>query len=231
MVGVVFSVSRSSYALPTQLLFLAFNGLGVLFGTIYNINTPDLYENNAHHKIGWIATWVMIAQAVMGLLFLYSGRSKSNTGALHERAGFLPISAEVMAQHELMHHAGGYRDYRWSGDSGQGTERSSYHNSRDVSPTDPIRYSKSEAEDNDNDEDEGNVSYSRGWLRNNFVDQYLSRLVPGLLSQRLRKGLEVVYEVIDRTILIIGFVVLTTGIVTYAGIFVSLLVDLPAQGD
>ena len=216
--GIMFSTTRSRLALPTQFLFLILNGLGVLLGTIYNVNTPDLYENNAHHKIGWIATWVMTAQVVMGLLLLYSGQSKKASGPAHERAAFLPISVESVAQHNQLHDATGYSNIRWSGDSGQGTERSSSRTSRDISPTDPDRYTKPEAEEDDEDDD--NVPRSRGLLCNTFVDKYLSQRIPGLQSHRLRKGLETVYEVIDRTILVLGFIALTTGGVTYAGIFV-----------
>jgi hypothetical protein len=215
----MFSITRSRLALPMQFLFLIINGLGVLFGTVYNVNTPDLYENNAHHKIGWIATWVMTAQVMMGLVFVYSGQSKQTSGAALERAAFLPVTLESMAQHNRMHHTAAYSAYRWSGDSGQGTERSSSHQSRDISPTDPSRYAKPETEEDDDDENDS-VPQGRGFLRNSFVDRYLSQLVPGLLSQRLQRGLETIYGIIDRTILVLGFIALTTGGVTYAGIFV-----------
>jgi hypothetical protein len=214
----MFSITRARLALPVQFLFLIINGLAVLFGTIYNINTPDLYENNAHHKIGWIATWVMTAQVVMGLVFLYSGRTKQTSAAAGERGAFLPVTIESMAQHNQMHHTAGYSTYRWSGDSGQGTERSSSHQSRDISPTDPSRYVKPEMEEDDEEND--SVPQRRGFLRSTFVDRYLSQRLPGLLSQRVQRGLETVYGIIDRTILVLGFIALTTGGVTYAGIFV-----------
>lgn len=219
----MFSITRSRYAIPTQLLFLILNGLGVLFGTIYNVNTPDLYENNAHHKIGWIATWVMTAQVVMGLLFLYAGRSKSTTGVAHERAAFLPVTVDAIAHHQRLHNVVGYSDYRWSGDSGQGTERTSSDHGRDISPTDPARYTKPEAgeEDGDGDDDGDRVASRSGLLRNTFIDKYLSQRLPGLVSQRMGKSLEAVYEIIDRTVLVLGFIALATGGVTYAGIFVS----------
>ena len=213
--GIMFSITRSRLTLPTQFIFLLLNGLGVIFSTIYNVNTPDLYENNAHHSIGWIATWVMTAQVVMGLLFLYSGRSKQTSASAHERAAFLPVSVESMAQHDQMQCAAGYSPYRWSGDSGHGTERSSSHQSRDISPS---QYTKPEVEDDDDEDD--SIPQGRGFLRNTFVDRYLSQRIPVLMPQRLQRGLEIAYEVIDRTILVLGFIALATGGVTYAGIFV-----------
>ena len=225
--GVMFSVARSRFALPVQFLFLILNGLGVLFGTVYNINTPDLYVNNAHHKIGWIATWVMTAQVIMSLLFTYSRRGKQPAIPAGERAAFLPMSVENMAQHNMSP----YTDYRWSGDSGQGTERSSTLNSRDGSPTDPHRrdtfedFEKPEPEPEDDDDDVPETPRPRsrrlGWLRISFIDKYLSARVPNLLSAKILRIIEIVYEIVDRTILILGFIALTTGGVTYAGIFVS----------
>jgi hypothetical protein len=221
--GIMFSISRSKLALPTQLLFLILNGLGLVFGTIYNVKTPDLYENNAHHKIGWIATWIITAQVVMSLIFVYSGRRKVEPVAESERTSFLPVSVAAMARHNMQP----YSDYRWSGDSGQGTERSSVHNSRDASPTNPSRrdslgpYSKPEAEPDQDDDEPEQLPERRGCLRNNVVDKYLSQRLPGMFSKRLLKAFEILYNTIDGTILILGFIAFTTGGVTYAGIFVS----------
>jgi hypothetical protein len=221
--GIMFSISRSRLALPTQLLFLVLNGLGLVFGTIYNVKTPDLYENNAHHKIGWIATWIITAQVVMSLIFVYSGRRNVEPVTESERASFLPVSVAAMAQHNMQP----YSDYRWSGDSGQGTEHSSVHNSRDASPTNPSRrdslgpYSKPEAELDQDDDEPEQLPERRGCLRNNVVDKYLSQRLPGMFSKRLLKAFEVLYNTIDGTILILGFIAFTTGGVTYAGIFVS----------
>ena len=226
--GVMFSVARSRFALPVQFLFLILNGLGVLFGTVYNINTPDLYVNNAHHKIGWIATWVMTAQVIMSLLFTYSRRGKQPVVSAGERAAFLPISVENMAHHNMPP----YTDCRWSGDSGQGTERSSTLNSRDGSPTGPYQrdtfddFEKPEPEPEDDDDgdvpDTARPQSSRtAWLRINVIDKYLSARVPNLLSAKIMRIIKIVYEIVDRTILILGFIALTTGGVTYAGIFVG----------
>ncbi|KAL2430267.1 putative membrane protein C3B8.06 [Exophiala dermatitidis] len=226
-VGVVFSVARSRYALPVQFLFLVLNGLGVLFGTVYNINTPDLYENNAHHKIGWIATWIVTAQVIMSLLFTYSGRGKitETPVAAGERAAFLPLSVDNMIHHDTYP----YTDHRWSGDSGQGTEQSSTLHSSNGSPLDPHQrnpfddYQKPEPQPEPEDEDDEPAVPRRHssprWWRIKALDKYLSARVPNLMSAKFLRVFEVAYEVIDRTILVLGFIALVTGGVTYAGIF------------
>lgn len=215
-VGVMFSIVRSKFALLVQFIFLAVNALGVICGTMYNINTPDLYQNNAHHKIGWIATWVFTAQVIMSLLFLYSGRNKSAASAPSERASFLPASLRAID-------ARSFHQHRWSGDSGHGTEPPSpISSSRTLSPDREYEYSKPEPEDEPEDLEDVPLSPpSRrpSWFHNTRFDKYLSTRVPGLASKKMVKIAEVVYEVIDRTILILGFIALLTGIVTYAGIF------------
>ncbi|MEJ1619737.1 DUF2427 domain-containing protein, partial [Escherichia coli] len=89
------SVARSRFALPSQFVFLVCNALGLLIGIIYNSQTPDLYENNAHHKIGWIATWVISAQVVMSLIFACAGRGERAKAS--EQEAFLPVPTEEMS--------------------------------------------------------------------------------------------------------------------------------------
>lgn len=214
-----------------QFLFLAINGVAVVLATFYNVNTPDLYENNAHHKVGWIATWVMTAQTVMSLLFLYSGRTRKTQTLSSEREAFLPISAANMDQHNL---DSPYRDYRWSADSGSPTGRSSttLNSPRDISPANPFRLSKEidrDEETGDEDEEDlpmpmpmpASTSAFRSRFRIRAVDAFLSNKVPGMFSHKLHKVAETGYEVVDRTILILGYIAILTGIVTFAGWFVS----------
>ena len=167
----------------------------------------------------------MAVQFVLSLLFLYSGRTKGASGLAYERAGFLPVSVDAMTRHQHLNDSQGYSDHRWSRDSGQGTERSSTHNSRDISPTDAplgddhIRHDKPEAPADEEDEEE-EPAPNRGFSCSAFVDKYLSTRIPAFFPKRLQKVLEAVYEGIDRLILVLGFIALSTGGVTYAGIFV-----------
>jgi hypothetical protein len=231
--GVMLSISRSRLAITTQLFFLALNGCGLFFGIFYNVNTPDLYANNAHHKVGWVATWAVTAQVAMSLLFAFSGRSKKeDTVVPAERTAFIPMSIESMAQHQQLHDLQGYKNVRWSGDSGQGTicASPSLH-SRDLSPGDSAqgrqekaRCHKPEVEDEDGDEDgedEQELPQHPRFLRSTFLHNFLKRRLPSLFSQRALKVLESVYNGIDRAVLILSFIALVTGAVTYAGVLVS----------
>lgn len=189
-----------------------FNGLGVLVGTIYNINTPDLYPKNAHHKVGWIVTWIFTAQVIMSLLFVYAGRRKQADTNSGERIAFLPASLQAINRP--------FHQHRWSGDSGQGTEPPSPRSSRTLSPDRDYEYRKPEAEGTDDMEDVPIAPPNQrpSWMKSMKFDRYLSARVPQIASDKTFQVAEVTYEVIDRTILVLGFVALTTGVITYAGI-------------
>ncbi|OJJ40305.1 hypothetical protein ASPWEDRAFT_102709 [Aspergillus wentii DTO 134E9] len=218
-IAVMLSVARSRFALPSQFVFLIFNAFGLLVGIIYNGQTPDLYENNAHHKIGWIATWVVGAQVFLGLIFAYAGRGETNATS-YERAAFLPLSTDETIDNLNTYPTGPRHDYRWSGDSGQGTERnsSSLH-----SPGSPSCESSEDYDGFEKPEEQidPEPSKPRGWLHNNFFGRFLASRVPGLVSSRVLRGFNFVYLVIDRIILPFGFVALVTGGVTYGGIMRS----------
>ncbi|KAL9110131.1 MAG: hypothetical protein Q9227_005325 [Pyrenula ochraceoflavens] len=216
------SIAHSRFALSIQVLFLLVNGVGIGFSIVYNASTPDLYENNAHHKMGWVATWVMVAQVVMGVLFRYSGQSKQDLTQEQERAPFLPISVEAMAQHQQ--EQAQLNDFQWHRDSGQGTERaSSSLNSLCASPVDEHReeeydeFLKSETKSEEK-RSLGRFDSVQRILRNSKLNRYMSRRVPSLLSRRPLSILKVAYNVVERLILILGFATMATGGVTYSGI-------------
>ncbi|GFF31084.1 uncharacterized membrane protein C3B8.06 [Aspergillus udagawae] len=213
--AVMFSIARSRFALPSQFFFLLCNALGLLIGIIYNSQTPDLYENNAHHKIGWIATWVISAQVIMSLIFAYAGRGER--AKAYEQAAFLPVPTDEMADNlhpypSVMNHA-----YRWSKDSGQGTERNS--SSLHSRPSSPSCSSPSEEYDTfEKPEQVIEEPAHRGWLHSTGLGRFFASRVPRLVSSRVLRVLNVVSLVIDRIILPFGFIAVATGGVTYGGI-------------
>jgi hypothetical protein len=208
------SISRSRYSLLVQFVFLAVNGAGVLLVTLYNASTPDLYPNNAHHKLGWVLTWVMSAQVVIGVISAYTKRKD-------DRGSFVSVSTENIERHQALNQA---QIYRFSNDSGHGTEPNTESlRSQSISSNssdDQLPDVRREHEEEDQDE-------KHGLMHGSKVDRFLSRKIPGLLSSRVLKVFGFFYNVVDRVILILGFVALTTGIVTYGGLFVSQLSRLP----
>ncbi len=189
-------------------MFLAVNGAGVLLVTLYNASTPDLYPNNAHHKLGWVLTWVTGAQVVIGVISAYTKRKD-------DRGSFVPVSTENIERHQALNQA---QIYRFSKDSGHGTEANTESlRSQSISSNnsdDQLPDVRGEHEEEDQDEKDGLIHGSK-------VDRFLSRKIPGLLSLRVLKGFGFFHNVVDRVILILGFAALTTGIVAYGGLFVS----------
>lgn len=206
----MFSVAQSRYTIPSQFIFLIVNGLALFFGLIYNTSTPDLYQNNAHHKIGWIASAVVVAQCVIGIVYAYSGRRTKNLTPEYQPATFYPVSTQNMMEHQQLYNP--VLEYRWSGDSGHGT---SCPNSPDEEH--PGSFPKPEEEA---DDIEVPTPLARGWLRSVFLDRFFTSRVPGLVSNNALHALRLVYNTIDRIILPFGFVAIATGGVTYGGIFV-----------
>ncbi|KAJ5564471.1 hypothetical protein N7513_000713 [Penicillium frequentans] len=209
--AVMLSIARSRFALPSQFLFLVFNAFGVLLGIVYNSQTPDLYENNAHHKIGWIGTWVFSTQVVLALIFAYAGRGESKSSSdSYERATFLPIPTH----REHSYPSGPLHEYRWSGDSGQGTEPGSSIHSPGSPCDSPEDYDGFEKPEDPLPEE----LPARGWFHRSFVGRFLSSRLPGMVSNRVLRVCNTVYNVVDRIILPFGFMAIATGAVTYGGI-------------
>ncbi|KAK3690024.1 hypothetical protein B0T22DRAFT_185374 [Podospora appendiculata] len=227
--AVMFSIALSRHRLPAQLGFLATNAVGLLLGVIYNANTPDLYPNNAHHKLGWALTWIVGGQVLIGLLATVGGTLKSRlgrttSGRADERQSFIPVSTEAMAEHESSFP----KTYRFSNDSGQGTEptseslRSHSLSSGPSSPPIPLREARKEYMEGEGDEfvDEDLEAHAPMVSKSKFsLARSLAQKIAGKISSRFWKLLMLAYNVVDRTILIAGFVALCTGVITFGRFF------------
>ncbi|ODH47591.1 hypothetical protein GX48_06331 [Paracoccidioides brasiliensis] len=226
-IGVMFSIARSRLALPTEFIFFIVNAFGILLAVVYNSQTPNLYDNNVHHKIGWIATWVMFAELIMGLLFAYSSRRRgddTHRGPSFERVAFIPVST-TEPQSET-YPSRPMHQYRWSRDSGQGTERnysslhsqsSSLERGRQLSrPSDSCDYLEEKPDDGGAD---GGAPAAGRFFQPPLLGKFLSMRLSGLLPKRALDVISILHVIIERTILIIGFIAISSGAVVYGGIF------------
>jgi hypothetical protein len=213
----MFSIARSRYTILLQIFFIAGNAIGLFLGTVYNAKTPDLYENNAHHKMGWIFTWIALAWLLLGIFNIYSAKPKGSREAM---------SVANMAQYERLQESEQTAPLvRWSGDSGQGTERNSASLFGSTSPgpnpeqdqfeDDGLGYSRQEL---DGEADEAEKT---GFLRNTRIDRFLARNTQRFAIGKTIATARVLYSIFERAMIMLAFLALTTGIVTYGGIFVS----------
>ncbi|KAL4791200.1 hypothetical protein BDV19DRAFT_370895 [Aspergillus venezuelensis] len=216
--AVMLSIARSRFALLSQFFFLVVNAVGLFVGIVYNSQTPDLYVNNVHHKIGWIATGVIAIQVVLALIFTYAGRGEKEENA-YERAQFLPVSTDDMAESPTSLPAGIRHEYRWSRDSGQGTERNTASLHSRASSSCPSPSDDYDGFEKPEEELPEQLPESRGFMRSNVLDRFLANRVPTLVSARALRIFSFLYNVIDRWILQFGFIAIATGAVTYGGIF------------
>lgn len=215
---VIFSITRSRLTLAAHFAFLLVNAFGVLFIVIYNAKTPDLYPNNVHHSLGWLLIWIAGAQALMALVSVYAGMVKARDRS-EEHVAFIPISSEVMAEHHRIHDLQVVEEHRFSNDSGQGTEPN----------TESLR-SQSISSSGDGDGDQATDMHRRyaetdddveklGIRGTRRMDKFFSTRLSKFLSTRALRIVESCFSVANRLMLIVGFVALTSGIVTYGGIF------------
>ncbi|KAI1412689.1 hypothetical protein F5Y13DRAFT_162494 [Hypoxylon sp. FL1857] len=223
-IAVMFSIARSRYTLAIQFLFLCTNALGLLLGITYNANTPDLYPNNAHHKLGWLVTWVVSAQVVISLVGRVAGvmsKSSAQKFSKEEEQAFIPVSTEAMAEHQRMNDSYFSHPYRSSNDSGQGTEPNteslrSNSVSTAVGQESPVETSDRRVHYEDDLED---VHFKPAeMLPTKSANSFIAK-VAGKISTRAWKILMFAYNFIDRTILILGYIALCTGIITFARFF------------
>ena len=216
------SIARSRLALVVQLSFLGLHSIALLLGTIYTYNTPQLYENNSHSKVGWIVTWVVVVQCVMGVVKLAVNLGKERK-ATEEQASFLQMTTEALEQHQQHQPRPAPDPYRYSRDSGHYTA-SEQSRSRSVSSTTTYTQEEQqklhEFEADHEDELEQSHLEKRGLLGNRRVEQVATKL-SAAFSQRTMRIIDVSHNLIDRTILLMGFVAFVTGAAVYGGVFVS----------
>lgn len=211
------SVARSRFTIPSQFLFLALQAVTLLTAVVYDAKTPDLYENNAHYKLRWPLFFISAVWLFLGLVNFYADRTKA-TGEASQ-----PLSAAVMARYQRLQQPS--EPPRLSHDSGQGTERNSsslYGHSRSSSAeSDPLASPY-------HDEDLGHVDdiddEKPNFLQSSRVDRLMSRFVPRVAAGRSLKAVRFFYVLIERTILLLGFVLVLMGTATIGGIAVSLYI-------
>ena len=227
MIAVMLSIARSRrLVIPAHLAFHVANGLGVFLSIVYDARTPELYPKNAHHKMGWVFTWMAGAWTVMSVLLVFAHGRHSD---------FQPMSSENMAEYQRLTaetpQGPRFHDYRFSRDSGQGTERNTASlasNSRAASWTSadgvfPQRKHYRDASEDDNASDaelEDHADEKRGFFRrsSSLADRILLKKFSKLsLSSRTTAALTFLSTLLERLMLVFGFVSITTGLVVYGG--------------
>lgn len=214
------SVARSRLALPAQLSFLGLHSIGLLIGTVYSSKAPDLYENNAHNKIGWIVTWIVVAQYIIGLVKSAASVKDPQDIDAEGKTAFVPISTEALAQQQEATYS--LDEYRYSRDSGHFTasEASRSQSISSVQGHEVEEHQKLLKHQTPHADTDAEYTEKRDLLGNTKAQRVASR-VAAMMSQRTTRALNVTYDAIDCVSLLLGFAAIVSGAVVYGGVFVS----------
>ena len=205
------NVARSRLALPAQLSFLMLHSIGLLMGTVYSSKAPDLYENNAHNKIGWIVTWIVVAQYIIGLVKSAAIVKDPQDIDAEEKTAFLPISTEALAQQQEATYS--LDEYRYSRDSGHFT-------ASEASRSQSI----SSVQDHEVEEHQKLLKHQTPHADTDPEYTEKQDLLSNTKAQRIAsttRALNVTYDAIDCVSLLLGFAAIVSGAVVYGGVFVS----------
>ena len=214
------SVARSRLALPAQLSFLGLHTLGLLLGTVYSSKTPDLYENNAHNKIGWIVTWIVVAQCIIGVVKLAVSLKYTQDVVVEEQTPYLPISTQALAEHHQATYS--LDEDRFSRDSGHFTasDASRSQSVSSMQDQENREHQKLFGYPNSHADIDAEYTEKQGFLGETKA-QRLAIRIAAMMSQRTMRVLNVAYNTVDCVSLLLGFLQFVSGAVVYGGVFVS----------
>lgn len=206
-VAVMLSIAGSRWKILAQFAFLVVNGAGILTGLVYNTSTPDLYPGNAHHTFGWILTWLATAWAVMGVITLYTDKKRSSAGAQARPL----LSSHNVDEYQRLNTESPTEPARWSAESNQQTLYTSSRSNSWNSEQSPEPKSF-----HDDADEEERASAGLGFMQNTKVDAFLAKNVARFAFGVQAKIFHFVYVLLERLLLVLGFVAILTGMLTYA---------------
>ncbi|KAF2768994.1 hypothetical protein EJ03DRAFT_273020 [Teratosphaeria nubilosa] len=204
-VAIMLSTARSRYHLPAQVVFHILNGLGIFTGFVYNHSTPDLWEHNSHHPLGWAVVGFTIAWTLMSFFTAYSDYKSKQSGSRPETTQYQRIEQAYIDASS----ASGATSPTWR-DSGIGSRQ----NSSDLifQKHEPM-LDMEQGDDDVDDEPE-----QRGFLGNNKADQFVSRYVKRFSTAKATSIVHLIQIFLDKVLLLLGFAALASGFVIYGGL-------------
>lgn len=207
------SLARSRYTHFVRLGFTAANVFGLIFGVLYKKQTADLYPGSAHSAVGWIATGIAAAQVSHLLVGPMTHLLNKVTGRDEGKAGGYTHPPMQESFSSLQDHD------RSPGLSRQGSFdlEATHVGMEDCDTTPDSRLYQEDPHDS------GFTSGDDTCYGDSDSDPNAatSKIFSQPILTRTRRLILLMYNVGDRTILILAFVAFCTGIVTFWGLFVS----------
>ncbi|GAB7333290.1 hypothetical protein MBLNU13_g04929t2 [Cladosporium sp. NU13] len=212
--ALMLSVARSKHHLPAQLVFHSINGLGMFTGFVYNHSTPNLYTNNAHHSIGWVVTSLTVLWTLLSLVVAYTNGQKKNE---HPRAASRTSSQDRVEDASFEDYMDSPTTYRYSRDSGNFSGGSRSNSSDSI-------FEKDETIPLQDDQDRTNfetqdVTKSSGFLRGKKLNGTFARAARLASHTRILAILRISQIILEKFLLLLGFLAVTSGFIVYGGLF------------
>ncbi|KAG8529193.1 uncharacterized protein KY384_005828 [Bacidia gigantensis] len=217
-VAIVLNIAHSSFTLPVQLSFLGLHGIATLLGTIYKYKTPQLYQHNSHGPIGWIVTWIVVAQTVLAIFKLAAGLRSRPTSDKNEQEALLRMTSQALKQHEEEQPATSYQ-HRFSGEDGPFTTP---EQSRSQSVSSTATYTQEEQQ-RLHEYEADHAAFTQHAGKEGLPDskrvERVATAIAGKLSNPMLRFVDLASNFIDRAILVIGFIAFVSGAAVYGGVF------------
>jgi hypothetical protein len=212
--ALMLSVARSRYHLPAQLLFHAVNALGLFTGFVYNHSTPDLYVTNSHHPVGWIVTALTVTWTILSLTTACAPKVKRRE---------LEVSPKTFDQDnpedgDIQQYLDSPTSYRFSRDSGNFSAGSRANSSDSI-------FGKPSSSPSDDEQESGDWERSGDTEKSGFLggrnehDNVIARVIRLVSSQRMLSFVRFGQVFLEKVMLLLGFLAITTGFVVYGGLF------------
>ena len=219
------SLVRSRYTLIAQVTFLVVNTVGLIVGTIYNARTPDLYPNNLHHKVGWAVTVITAVHVLTAFTAKLVGVFRPRASRKHPPYDHIPMLTTAINEYERLHKPNRQSSslYDLSNDSVNplDTFRRSHSMSTAVAEDEhqPIPLNDTSGNHDEDDDLEPAELIPPPSPKTGFTWAVAS--VGGKISGKAWKAIEALYDVVDRVLPVLGFLLVCTGFATYGRLFVS----------
>ena len=206
--------ANSNLRYLSQIAFLCLHGIGTIFGLAYHSRTPDLYPKASHNGLGWALSALIFAHFIIGIVKDSIGRI-SDSGTKDERAPFITEATGRMTGEEERNMEASNQPSRSSSfrAAAHYPERSESSIETASETLFDVQFHYNSRLEHRYDEP---MTWSRRWAN-------VSR------SSLLVQILDFWSGIVDRGLLILGFVAICTGIVTMAGIFVRMLIVILGQ--
>ena len=212
--ALMLSVARSRYHLLAQIIFHGINGLGLFTGVIYNRSTPDLYVSNSHHPVGWIVTSFTMLWTFLSLAVAFAAAKRREEFDLVAPRSSSQSQTEDDPVQNYMDSPPTYRYSRDSGNFSGGSRSNSSESIFDKGETVPLQ------DDREHDDFEHHhASEPRSVFRRNTVRCALAGAARFALGTRTSATLRVMQVVLEKFLLLFGFLAITSGFIVYGGLF------------